>query len=510
MRREGWKACRATLPPVPRALDWQQFRQDGYALVDYIADYHSKMANRDIAVSDQMLRPGFLTSKLRGFLNQPIASSFQEVLKEFDLTVKGGMVHWQHANFLGFSPAQVSPAALLGDLLAGSMSQPGSTWTASPSAAELEVAVVDELARAMELPLEFQWSDGGGGVIQPSATESCIVSMLAAKHRALANRLSSFTSPDDRAHLSRKLVVYCSDQSHLCVERAAKVVGIGHVRRLPTTFNIAVNNFPLNLDSLKERLYEDLAFGLVPCFLVGNFGATGTCAVDPLTEMAELSQKVGMWFHIDAAYAGVVALVPEMRHMLDGVEQSDSFIVNGSKWMNMSFNCSFMFFRSAPHIEAALGVTDQRTPHVTRVAGGVDFKDYQLGMSRPFRSLKVFAALRTVGLEGIRATVRRHVLLAEYLDNRIRAHGRFECEMKPQFGVVVFRLKMSDDETNSRLCRLLGDAGYFVRPVMSRQRMFVRISLSHCALTYDDMDCLFEAIVKCISQIMPPLVERLE
>jgi aromatic-L-amino-acid decarboxylase len=133
----------------------------------------------------------------------------------------------------------------------------------------------------------------------------------------------------------------------------------------------------------------------------------------------------------------------------------------------------------------------------------VDLKDYQLGLSRPFRSMKVYAALRTIGLEGIRAAVRRHILLAEYLDRKVRSHGTFECEMKPQFGLIVFRLKMSDDDTNHRLCSRLCEAGYFVRPVMSRERLFVRISLSHSGLTYDDVDSLFEKIVELSTPVLP-------
>jgi aromatic-L-amino-acid decarboxylase len=495
---------RPPLPPVPSSLDWEAFRSDGHALIDYIADYHGLLGAGKHPISDPTLRPGFLSSKKAGFLSLPPAASFADVLNDFEQNMQQGVIKFQHRNFFGYSTHMMSPAAVLGDLLGASLSQPGSTWATSPAAAELEFVVMNELAHAMDLP-DFAWatptrSCRGGGTIQPTATEACIVAMLAAKRRAMAMRTSVFNnSQDEQANLSKRLVVYCSDQSHLCVERAARVVGIGTVRRIPCVFNVSVQNFPLDADTLKERIAEDIALGLIPCFLNANFGATGTGAIDPLPALAELCEQCHIWLHVDAAYAGAVALVPELRPLLAGAEASDSFVVNGSKWMNMSFGCSFLFLKRVSDVQDALGKFPPTDGHdvACQHQGGVDLKDLQLGFSRPFRSLKVYAALRTVGLDGIRASIRRHVMLAKYLDDKLRAHGAFESEMIPQFGLVVFRVKMCDDDENRRLCLRLQSHGYFVTPMMSRQLVCVRVSLSHAALSYDDMDKLFQAVVDC-------------
>jgi glutamate/tyrosine decarboxylase-like PLP-dependent enzyme len=245
------------------------------------------------------------------------------------------------------------------------------------------------------------------------------------------------------------------------------------------------------LEVLKLRLVEDLSLGLIPCFVNANFGATATGAIDPLESLAEFARQANVWFHVDGAYAGAVALVPELRPLLKGVEAADSFCVNGSKWMNVNFGCSFLFLRDVQAVEAAVGGPScgaARHP-----------KDLQLGLSKPFRSLKVFAALRTVGLDGIRTVIRRHVALAKYLDSRLRGHGLFECEMMPLFGLVVFRIRMADDDENRRICARLQQPPYafFTSPVISRKILFIRVGLSHCALEYRDMDNLFEAIVAC-------------
>lgn len=493
------------LPSIPAALSWEKFRTEGHALVDYIANHHASLEGSEppaLALND--MKPGFLMPRMQRFIEsqdpsamrsmQP-AATFGEVVGEFEEKVRDGIVHWQHKGFFGFFPAQLSPSALLGEMLMLCYNQPCFAYSTSPSATELEWVVMNALAKAMQLPDIFMWPPHGtgGGCIQPSATEGVTLSLIAAKERALSRVRSQalHTAFDDAKHVDR-LVVYFSDQTHFSVEKACKILGIKRIRKLPTVLNVTVGNYCLDMDVLESAIAEDLMHGLLPCCVIGNFGGTATCAVDPLQQIGSLCQRTGIWFHVDAAYAGAVALCPEFRPLLNGIETADSFSVNGSKWMNMSVNCSFLYFRNPAAI--SYGVTSGGN-YVPRVEGSRDLKDFQLGMARPFLSLKVYAVLRTLGADGIASIIRRHVLLAQYLDSLLRADGDIEVEVKTVFGLVVFRFRMISNEDNKRVAQeLMKEGDLFVGSALIAQKFCFRVSLSHSKLEYVDMDNFYKKL----------------
>jgi glutamate/tyrosine decarboxylase-like PLP-dependent enzyme len=487
------------LPPLP-GFDWEQFRRDGHRVIDYIADYHIALGKRDAALPVTTdVKPGFLSKnselakELAGAPEGQPRKSIDDLLATVDKHVMPGMVQWQHPNFYAFFPALLSPQALLGGLLADSMNQPGFTWSASPSATELEMVVMDWLVDAMQLPAKFKWkNDIGCSVIQSTATEALTVVMLAARSRAVTQSAGKFPCTQQHESLLGRLVCYYSDQSHFCVEKSAKILGIQHRRRITTVFLPGVENYPLDVDDLEQKIQEDIACGLIPFFVSGNFGATGTCAVDPLQEMAAVAQRYGAWMHVDAAYAGATAICPELRGALGNLEQVDSIGINGSKWMSMSMNTSFSFVAHRKDVVASLNATGVYLEQNSATAV-VDFKDYHLGLGRPFRSLKVFHVIQSLGLEGIRATIRRHVMLAEYFDGLVRSDARFEVVTKSVFGLVVFRLTNTSSETTIKLVAAVNATKEaYVISHHAFGAACIRVAFAHHATTYEDADRLFD------------------
>ena len=407
-----------------------------------------------------------------------------------------GMTHWQHPDFFAFFPAMVSPPAILGELLGSAFNQPGFNWVASPAATELEVVVTNWLVRAFGFPPErFCWSGTGGAVLQPSTTEGMIVAMLGAKSKATQ-------AHGDVQSASTKLVCYYSEQAHFCVVKAARILFIPHMRAVPTKRDPVTGNYPMDVDALVAMIAEDRSKGLLPFFVSGNCGATGTCARDDLVRIGAIARENGLWFNVDAAYAGTAAICPELRGLCKGMGAADTILVNGSKWFNAGGGTTMMFFGEKRYIVCSLNASGVYLENARTSSGMVvDFKDYQLGLGRPFRSLKMWATLQSFGLEGMRATLRRHVALAKLLAAKLVLSGCFEVPITPEFGLVCFRLKNASElQQKELLQRINASNRAFMVQAVAASKTLLRISLAYPQLHESDIDALVKLLVECATK----------
>jgi glutamate/tyrosine decarboxylase-like PLP-dependent enzyme len=476
------------LPPIPLAYDWERFRREGHKVIDFIADYYQALREKRIPCQ-AMVTPGFLERQLN---NPPVPATgcenFDEILSDISAHIIPGMTHWQHPNFFAFFPAMLSPPALLGDMVASALNQPGFNWVASPAATELEMITARWVVEAFQLPQCFSWDGTGGMVLQPSATEAAVVAMLAAKHRALAR----FEDGEPRQSAGGKLVAYVSDQAHFCVEKAARILSIPHFRKI-RTIRDADFNYPLRRKELRDAIEADVASGLLPFFLSASFGATGICAIDDIADIGPYARERNIWLNVDAAYAGVTCICPELRGMFEpAAESADSILINGSKWFSMQLSSTFMFFRDREHIVASLNASGVYLANeYTDSHRVVDFKDYHLGLGRPFRALKVYTTFRALGVDGIRATIRRHIHLAKYLHKALSADDRLDTRIPPRFGLVCFRVSLDPDNTSTNaLLRAINDKSHMFVSTELEGRTIIRVSLAHPGLTEKSMDDL--------------------
>lgn len=218
------------------------------------------------------------------------------------------MTHWNSPQFHAYFPTANSYPAMCADMLSGALSCIGFTWIASPACTELEMVMMDWLAKMIHLPPHFLFSSGGkgGGVIQGTASEATLVCLLAARSQILADSTKEATLG--------KLVCYANQQAHSSVERAG-LLGAVQMRLLPPDEKLSLRGHVL-----EAAITEDRAKGLIPFFLVATLGTTSTCAFDNLQELGAVCQKNGLWCHVDAAYAGSAFVCPEYRHSMAGVE----------------------------------------------------------------------------------------------------------------------------------------------------------------------------------------------
>jgi aromatic-L-amino-acid decarboxylase len=424
-----------------------QFREYGYQVIDWIADYHERVESLPVL---SQVKPGEVRSALAPHPPRQ-GEPFAAVLRDLDEVILPGITHWQHPSFFGYFPANASGPAILGDVLASGLGVQGMLWSTSPAATELETHVMDWLREMLALPPSFASDGSGGGVIQHSASDAAVVALLAALHRA-----SDGATERDGVG-SGRFTVYTSSQTHSSVEKACRIAGLGSgaLRKL----DVDPQTLAARPDHLRELIAADVAAGMTPALVVASVGATGTGAVDPTRQLAAIAHDAGAWLHIDAAWAGVAAVCPELRWLNDGAELADSYCTNPHKWLLTNFDCTAFWVADRAALLGALSILPEYLRNAATESGAViDYRDWHTPLGRRFRSLKLWAVIRWYGVEGLQAHIRNHVAAADEFAASVRADDRFEVVAPHPLALVTFRLRAGDDATMA-LMRRVNESG---------------------------------------------------
>jgi aromatic-L-amino-acid decarboxylase len=413
-----------------------EFRRHGHAVIDWIADYYERIESFPVL---SQVAPGQVRAALperppeRG-------EGFGGILADLDATILPGITHWQHPSFFAYFPANASGPAILGDLLASGLGVQGMLWATSPAATELETHVLDWLADLLDLPARFRSTGPGGGVIQHSASDAALVALLAALHRVSGGRT------EHAGVATGRYAVYTSGQTHSSVEKACRIAGLGAdaLRKLDTD----PRTLAARPEHLRELVAADRAAGITPALVVASVGATGTGAVDPVRELAAIGAEAGAWVHVDAAWAGVAAVAPELRWLNDGLDAVDSYATNPHKWLLTNFDCDAFWVADRSALVAALSILPEYLRNTATESGAViDYRDWHVPLGRRFRALKLWAVIRWYGAEGLRAHIRKHVALAQEFAGWVAADERFELLAPHPLALVTFRLRAGDEAT---------------------------------------------------------------
>jgi aromatic-L-amino-acid/L-tryptophan decarboxylase len=429
----------------------EQFRQHGHEVVDWIADYWSRIG--DFPVRSQV-SPGDVRAALPPRAPEQ-GEPFSAVLADLDRVVVPGTTHWQHPGFFGYFPANTSGPSVLGDLVSAGLGVQGMSWVTSPAATELEQHLMDWFAGLLGLPDSFLSTGTGGGVIQDSSSGGNLVALLAALHRASTGAtVRSGVEPDSAT-------VYVSSETHSSMEKAARIAGLGTdaIRIVEVDGDLAMSPA-----ALAARLERDVARGYTPVLVCATVGTTSTTAIDPLAELGPICQKYGVWLHVDAAYAGVSAVVPELRPLQAGVEWADSYTTDAHKWLLTGFDATLFWVADRAALTGALAILPEYLRNAATDAGAVvDFRDWQIPLGRRFRALKLWFVLRWYGAEGLRAHIRSHVAMAQQLAGWAAADERFDVVAPHPLSLVCLRPRWSEevdaDVATMTLLERLNDGG---------------------------------------------------
>ncbi|XP_076006569.1 aromatic-L-amino-acid decarboxylase [Genypterus blacodes] len=427
-------------------MDSTEFRRRGKEMVDFMADYLDNIEERPVCPD---VEPGYLRSLIPS--EAPLEpETYEDVIKDVERVIMPGVTHWHSPNFFAYFATASSFPAMLGDMLSGAIGCIGFSWAASPACTELETVMLDWLGKMLKLPEEFlAGTDGkGGGVIQGTASEATLMSILAARCKMI--RLIQASNPDlSEADIYSKLVGYTSDQAHSSVQRGGLIAGVT-IKNVPTDEKYAVR-----AEMLRKMVEEDKAAGLYPFYFCATLGTTPSCAFDHITELGPLCNKENMWMHIDAAYAGSAFICPEFRPLLNGVEFADSFNFNPHKWLLVNFDCSAMWVKKRADIIGAFKMDPVYLRHENQESGIVtDYRHWQIPLGRRFRSLKMWFVFRLYGIQGLQAHIRKQVALAKEFEGLVRADKRFEICAEVIVGLVCFRLKGPNELSEALLKKI--------------------------------------------------------
>ncbi|KAI3499821.1 hypothetical protein L1887_35633 [Cichorium endivia] len=411
-----------------KPLDPVEFRRQGHMVIDFLADYYQNIEKYPVL---SQVKPGYLLESLPDCA-PTYPESVEAILKDVQKDIIPGITHWQSPNFFAYFACSPT-SSFLGEMLLNGFNVVGFNWVSSPAATELEIVVMEWLSKLLQLPQTFSSSSdgGGGGVLLGTTCEALVWTMLAAKEKILdqIGRENTY-----------KLAVYCSDQTHFCFQKAAKIIGIQpeNVRKVLTTRS---TNFQLSPKSLDEMIKRDLEVGLIPIYLCATVGTTSTTAVDPLATLCEVTSKYNMWVHVDAAYAGTACLCPEFRHFLDGVEGASSFSFNAHKWLLTNLACCCLWVRDKSLFTKPLSTSSEMLVDKETESGkAVGYKEWQISLSRRFQALKLWMALRSYGVTGLRERIRKHVKMAKDFEGFVNMDTRFEIMAPRYFSLVCFRV----------------------------------------------------------------------
>ena len=380
-----------------------EFRSYGHRLIDWIADYRTRLADRPVMARTA---PGEIKRQLPASPPER-PEAFEAVFRDLEQILLPGLSHWQHPQFFGYFPANASLASVLGDYLSTGLGVLGLSWQASPALTELEEVVTDWLRGMAGL------SDAWSGVIQDTASTSTLIALLCARERATDYGMS-------RGGLQaqeRPLVVYTSDQSHSSVEKAAILAGFGRANLRLIAHDA---EYALDPDALEEAIRRDVAESRRPCAVVATTGTTTSTALDPVAAIAAVARQYGLWLHVDAAMAGSAMILPECRWMWQGIEGADSLVLNAHKWLGAAFDCSLYYVRDAEHLVRVMSTNPSylRSAADDRVK---NLRDWGIPLGRRFRALKLWCLIRAEGVSGLQARLRRDLDNARWLAGQVRA-----------------------------------------------------------------------------------------
>ena len=420
-------------------MDPDEFRHHAHQLADWMADYFRDVGTMPVTPG---LQPGDIQRQIASGPPEH-GEPFPRLFQEFREVIMPGMTLWNHPGWFAYFPGNNSPPSVLAEMLTATLGAQCMSWATSPAATELEQAMMEWLRQMLSLP------DGFVGVIQDTASTATLVALLSARERATGHAAGL----KGLAATGSQLTVYASTEAHSSVDKGVKLAGYG----LERLRKVAVDpNYGMRPEELDRVIAADLEAGLTPACVVATVGTTSSTAVDPLVAIAKICRKHHVWFHVDAAYAGTAAIVPELRHLFDGVEQADSFVFNPHKWLLVNFDCSAYFVRD----QETLLRTFRVTPEYLRTdqdAAVVNYRDWGIQLGRRFRALKLWFVIRSYGVEGLRQLVRKHVALAADLARWVKEAPGFELMAPVPFGLVCFRYRLNGvpdtqvDDLNRRL-----------------------------------------------------------
>lgn len=468
----------------------EEFKKYGYQLIDWVTDYLDNIESNPVLAQ---VKPGDIKSQLPEIAPAD-QESFADIINDLNKIIMPGVTHWNHPNFMAYFNSTSSGPGILGELLSAAINANGMVWKSNPSGTELEETVLNWFRDMIGLSQNYF------GIVYDTASVSTMHAIAAARE---------YTGLDVRnkglSGLPR-LILYCTEQTHSSIDKGALTLGIGldGIKKIPTD-----NNYAMIPEKLEAAINEDRLKGLIPFCVVATIGTTSSTAVDPVDAIANICERQKIWLHVDSAYAGVTAMLPEMQNYFKGMERADSVVINPHKWLFVPVDFSILYTSKPEILKRAFSLTPEylKTTEVT----AINYMDYGIQLGRRFRSLKFWFVLRYFGVEGLKERLREHLRLAKLFSTWVDESPLFERLTPVFFGTVCFRAKPSgivDEEElnklNEKLLNSINETGkVFLVHTKLKGKFTIRVVISGLRMEERHVKLVWEVInselVKLIS-----------
>ena len=447
-----------------------EFHAQARRVIRWIADY---LENPERFPVLARVAPGDITARLP--LEPPAEpESLEAVLDDFERLIVPGVTHWNHPGFFAYFSVSASAPGILAEMLIAALNVNAMLWKTSPSATELELRTLDWLRQMLGL------RDGWFGLINDTASISTLLALAAAREAKPELEIRE-RGMAGRTDLPR-LRVYTSSHAHSSVDKAAITLGIGHENVVHIDADDA---FRMKIDALEAAVRDDRERGYLPLATVATVGTTSTTSIDPVPAIAALCTRESMWLHVDGSYGGVAAVVPEMRHVLAGVELADSLVVNPHKWLFTPIDLSAMFTRRPDVLKRAFTLVPEYL--VTREQSDVvNLMDYGVQLGRRFRALKLWMVIRAFGAHGLAARLRQQMAMAQEFAGWVDEEPDWERVAPVPFSLVCFRYapagmsEVDRDAMNAAILERVNASGSaYLSHTKLNQRFVLRLAIGN-------------------------------
>jgi len=469
----------------------ENFREWAVKAAEWGADYRARL--RDLPVRPD-IKAGDIAAQLPAAAPEE-AEPFDRVFADFERIIAPGMTHWQHPRFFAYFPGSAAPASVVAEHLVNAIAAQCMLWQTSPAATELETVVCDWMRGALGLPNHFT------GAIHDTASIATLCAVLMMRERALNG-----SGKTQGLSGAPRLRIYTSQEKHSSIDRAIWFSGIGdeNLVRLP----IKGPRRGADPEALDALIRADIAAGMRPAGVIANVGATSVGAVDPVAALAKVARAHGLFLHVDAAWAGVAMICPELRDLWAGVEEADSVVLNPHKWMGVQFDCSLCYVRDAEAWKQTLAAKPDYL-HTPGHDAPVNYSEWTIPLGRRFRALKLWFVLRAYGLEGLRTMIRNHIRWSRALCEKLRAAPGFEIVTEPSLSLFSFRYHGAPassrqdargscvDALNKRLLETINaDGRIYLTQTSVDERFAIRFQAGQFECTEADVMSAFDVITE--------------
>eukprot|EP00039_Didymoeca_costata_P003123 m.65231 g.65231 ORF g.65231 m.65231 type:complete len:540 (+) comp11720_c0_seq1:369-1988(+) len=472
-------------------LQSQEFLAWGSHVLQWVANYRTKCSELPVR---SKVPPGYLQGLVPVAMPEE-GEDWRAIMADVDRVIVPGLTHWESRHFYAYFKPHASYPSVVGELMCAGLNQMGFDWVASPACTELEVLSLQWLGQFLHLPEKLlPYGPGpGGAVIQGSAGEACVVCLLAAIERL----------PEEIRKNRSSMAVYTSDQGHSIVQKACMILGIGYLRTVTTEEK---DSWRMTGDGLRNAMASDEKLwatkqDIIPIACVATSGTTTSCAFDDLEGVAQVCKEKNMWLHVDAAYGGAYAGLPELLPLFRGVVSVDSFCVNCHKKLLCPFDLAALYLADREPVLRALSLSPEYLKNEFSSSGTVvDYEHWQLPLGRRFRALKLWFVLRRFGQKGLQAHLRNGIKLRQLLEKKMQETSAFEICAPPSLSLLCFRLKGYSDERITTFLQAVNSEGdcFLIHSKLGGKKI-IRAAFGGIEQTEADVEFLFAALVKTMS-----------